>query len=87
VVRTACALDEAENLAGGSAADAGRTRGFTGIVGLTRRHAKMALIVRTRERDNPGGVSRRFDRGGRSGGLRYYAHLGTRHYHPRTARM
>ena len=46
-----------------------------GVVGY-KTHAKMSLIVR---REEPGH--------GGPGGLRYYTHLGTGNYHPRTARQ
>src|SRR5690606_34668400 len=39
-------------------------------------HAKMCLVVR---REEPGADG--------TGGLRYYAHLGTGNYHPKTARL
>jgi len=46
-----------------------------GVVGY-KTHAKMCLVVR---REEPGGDG--------TGGLRYYAHLGTGNYHPKTARL
>lgn len=74
VVELRARFDEAENIDLAERLQEVGAHVVYGVVGY-KTHAKMSLIVR---REEPSGDG--------TGGLRYYAHLGTGNYHPRTAR-
>lgn len=75
VVELRARFDEADNLNLAEKLEEVGAHIVYGVVGY-KTHAKMCLIVRREEAT-----------GGKTPGLRYYAHLGTGNYHPRTARM
>ncbi len=75
VVELRARFDEADNLSLAEKLEEAGAHIVYGVVGY-KTHAKMCLIVRREE-----------SAGGKTPGLRYYAHLGTGNYHPRTARL
>lgn len=75
VVELRARFDEADNLSVAEKLEEVGAHIVYGVVGY-KTHAKMCLIVRREDALN-----------GATGALRYYAHLGTGNYHPRTARM
>jgi polyphosphate kinase len=78
VVELRARFDEADNI---SLAEALQEVGAHVVYGVVnyKTHAKMMLIVR---REEAAGAPP-----GSAGALRYYAHLGTGNYHPKTARL
>ncbi|MCL2871445.1 MAG: polyphosphate kinase 1 [Betaproteobacteria bacterium] len=74
VVELMARFDEAANISWAERLERAGAQVIYGVFGL-KTHAKMALLIR-RERDNKGQPV-----------LRYYTHLGTGNYHPRTARL
>ncbi|MDR2173391.1 MAG: polyphosphate kinase 1 [Burkholderiales bacterium] len=74
VVELMARFDEAANINWAERLERAGAQVIYGVLGL-KTHAKMALLIR-RERDNQGQPV-----------LRYYTHLGTGNYHPRTARL
>ena len=75
VVELRARFDEADNIDLAEKLQEVGAHVVYGVVGY-KTHAKMCLLVRREEATAGGG-----------GGLRYYAHLGTGNYHPRTARL
>ena len=81
VVELRARFDEAENISLAEELQKVGAHVVYGVVGY-KTHAKMMLIVRREEAAPVNGQP-----AVAPGGLRYYAHLGTGNYHPRTARM
>ncbi|MDR3417610.1 MAG: polyphosphate kinase 1 [Nevskia sp.] len=75
VVELRARFDEADNISLAEALQEVGAHVVYGVVGY-KTHAKMMLIVR---REDQAGAA--------PGALRYYAHLGTGNYHPKTARL
>lgn len=74
VVELMARFDEAANINWAERLERAGAQVIYGVFGL-KTHAKMALLIR-RERDSKGQPV-----------LRYYTHVGTGNYHPRTARL
>ena len=75
VIELRARFDEADNIDLAERLQEVGAHVLYGVVGY-KTHAKMCLVVR---REEPGSDG--------TGGLRYYAHLGTGNYHPKTARL
>ncbi len=86
VVELRARFDEADNIDLAEKLENVGAHIVYGVVGY-KTHAKMCLVVRREELSlTPASPSAALP-GGNSSGLRYYAHLGTGNYHPRTARQ
>jgi polyphosphate kinase len=75
IVELRARFDEADNLSLAEKLEEAGAHIVYGVVGY-KTHAKMCLVVRLEESASE-----------KTAGLRYYAHLGTGNYHPRTARL